>query len=280
MDRAMNTGISKDGSGNRLIIVPDEDEIPIDAPELEDPDPNDYAKTLVMRRVQLDSVSPAALPTIPPPAPAAPPQKRSTAFAFIAGIAVGVGGLLAAGTMMSRSAPPPAPAAQVAAQPPPVEAPPPATAESKPAAPAETAAPVEAPKKEAPAKPAPVPRAPIAAKAAPTAAPVSTADLPDEMPVIPPAPKPATVEIDRSAVAVAIASAGRRAASCADGESASGPVSVTVTFLSTGQAARALVNGPLAGTAVGSCIAAALKSASVPRFDGEAVNVSTTIRLQ
>jgi hypothetical protein len=134
----------------------------------------------------------------------------------------------------------------------------------------------EAPRKQAPAKAATTAPAPVE-----TTAPLSTADLPDVAPVIPPAPKRPGTEIDRSAVAVAIASVGMRAGACREEGSGAISVPVSITFLPSGRAARATVNGgPYAGSAVGSCIALALRDARVPSFDGEAVNVSTTLHLR
>src|SRR5689334_7146603 len=95
-EASMNTGMKNGGAARLILVADEEDAIEVDT-ELAEPDPSDYAKTLVMPRVRIDSVAPAAFPTVPPPAPAPAPTtraRRSTTLAFVAGIAVGVGGIL------------------------------------------------------------------------------------------------------------------------------------------------------------------------------------------
>jgi hypothetical protein len=247
------------------------------AVEIGEPDVSDDAITLVMARVRCDSLSAASASMPPPPLapPAMRPARRSiAALAFLAGLGVGVLGL----SLTRRPSPPPLPAdtAQAAAQP--STAPPPAAEVAPIPQPVVVDVPrsAEAPRKQAPARAATTASPPVE-----TAAPLSTADFPDPAPVIPPAPKPAGTEIDRSAVAVAIASVGIRAGACREEGTGAIAVPVSITFLPSGRAARATVNGgPYAGSAVGSCIALALREASVPPFDGEAVNVSTTLHLR
>jgi hypothetical protein len=85
---------------------------------------------------------------------------------------------------------------------------------------------------------------------------------------------------DRASAAVAVAGAAR-GASC--GDAAGGPVTVPVrvTFASSGSATSASVTGgPLVGTRDGACVAAALRGARVPAFDGEPVAVTTVVHLR
>jgi len=261
-------------------------------------DISDFATTQVMRRVKLDSLAPTAL-TPPRIERGAPAEPRSPSRAFAAAVAFGVGCLVTAGTLqhLKPVAVPAAPAAQAAMvvtvpQLAPVETPAPAKAEPAKAEPAPAKA-EPAPARAEPAKlaatAAPAKLAPVAAKAqpaaakaepAPAAAPVSTEDLPIEMPEIPAAPRAPEVPFKAAAAAVAIAGAGLRAQACKDAE---GPMAVlvSVTFVNSGHATTARVNGgPLMGTPAASCVAQALRSASVPPFDGEGVTVNTTLHLR
>lgn len=270
------------------------DEIPLTTFRLHEKviEPADYATTLVMRRVKLDSIAPMSLAA--PSVEHAAPARRAAPWSFIAGVAVGVGAILAVG-LMSKAPAETAPAAtQAALVVAPMEAPAAAVPVAVPAMPAPVlAAPKAEPAVKAPAvKPAaprlraPSPRAPrvaaVAAVAAPepVAAPVSTADLPIVMPEIPAAPKAPEVQFNRSAAAVSIASKGMGASSCKD-EPGSMSIPVSVTFAASGRATRAMINGgPFRGTSTGSCIAAALRGASVPAFDGQPVTVNTSIHLR
>jgi hypothetical protein len=56
---------------------------------------------------------------------------------------------------------------------------------------------------------------------------------------------------------------------------------VSVTFASSGRATRAIVSGPpYAGTATGSCVAAAFRSLSIPAFEGDPVTVAKSVPVQ
>ncbi|MEP7119530.1 MAG: hypothetical protein ABJE95_01420 [Byssovorax sp.] len=131
----------------------------------------------------------------------------------------------------------------------------------------------------APIHAAPVVAAP-AARAAVAPAPAATAP---QM-VIPPlaaAPPVAGVDISRPAVAVAISVAGRRAASCTADDDARSTMPVSVTFAPSGRVTTATVDGgPFVGTAVGGCIARALRGATVARFDGAPVTVHSSVRIR
>lgn len=115
------------------------------------------------------------------------------------------------------------------------------------------------------------------------------APSPDAIPpqlVIPPlasAAPSAAVDLSRPAAALAIAMAGRRAASCtsigADDDRAT--MHVSVTFAPSGRATSASVlDGPFEGTAVGSCVTRVLRDLTVARFDGEPVTVRSSLRLR
>lgn len=247
------------------------------------PDVDDFARTQEMPRVALDSIAPVAMTG---EAIAAPPatSKRTATWALGAAVALGLGFIAG----LSMSSPKAAPAAAAAPPPAVVEAPAPVRAAAPPPV-------VEAPAKPADAAPAPVKSAPAkVAKAAvakasvaraaeapaPAPEPASTADLPMEMPVIPPLPKAAEVPFKPSSAAVAIADAGLRGQSCKDVEG-SMSIPVSVTFAPSGRATRAMINGgPLRGTAAGSCLAQALRGAAVPPFDGEPVTVNTSVHLR
>jgi hypothetical protein len=134
----------------------------------------------------------------------------------------------------------------------------------------------------APIHAAPVAAAAPAARAAVAAVAPSPAAIAPRM-VIPPlaaAPPVATTDISRPAVAVAISVAGRRAASCTADNDARSTMPVSVTFAPSGRVTTATVDGgPFAGTAVGSCIARALRGATVGPFDGAPVTVHSSVRI-
>lgn len=91
----------------------------------------------------------------------------------------------------------------------------------------------------------------------------------------------ASAEISRSAAAVAISVAGRRAASCTSPDDARSTMPVSVTFAPSGRVTTATVDGgPFAGTAVGGCIARALRSATVAPFEGGPVTVHSSVRVR
>ena len=88
----------------------------------------------------------------------------------------------------------------------------------------------------------------------------------------------ASVGISRPAAAVAIAMAGRRAASCLRPGDDRGSMPVSVTFAPSGRVTSSTVNGrPFAGTTTGGCIARALRSASVAPFEGAPVTVHSSV---
>ena len=72
----------------------------------------------------------------------------------------------------------------------------------------------------------------------------------------------------------ALAGAAGAASGCKKKGGPTGRGRVTVTFAPSGRATQATVGPPFAGTAVGSCAAAAFRGASVPPFDGGAQTVA------
>jgi hypothetical protein len=134
----------------------------------------------------------------------------------------------------------------------------------------------------APVAAAPVVAAPAGVRARAAVAPSPEAIAPQM--VIPPlaaAPPVAGTDISRPAAAVAISVAGRRAASCLAADDLRGTMPVSVTFAPSGRVTTATVDGgPFVGTAVGGCIARALRSASVGPFDGAPVTVHSSVRVR
>jgi predicted Zn finger-like uncharacterized protein len=100
------------------------------------------------------------------------------------------------------------------------------------------------------------------------------------------APEPAVPsgpvgDFDPTAAAAALTSGAARASSCRKEGDPSGVASVVVTFAPSGRVTSANVSGPpFAGTATGGCIAAMLRKARVPAFEGDRVTVSKTIVIQ
>jgi hypothetical protein len=102
--------------------------------------------------------------------------------------------------------------------------------------------------------------------------------VPTPIPLVAFAARPA--EMDRGAAAITIAAAARSAAACLEPGDVRRSMSVRVTFAPAGRATSATVTGgPFAGTAIGACVARALRGAHVGAFEGEPVAVSTTVRL-
>ena len=85
---------------------------------------------------------------------------------------------------------------------------------------------------------------------------------------------------DRQAALDALRGAAGAAAGCAPAGSGTQRVPVSITFAPSGRATVAQVGGALAGTAAGSCVARAMRSAQVPPFTGSLVTVTKTVRLK
>lgn len=141
--------------------------------------------------------------------------------------------------------------------------------------------------------PTPAPEETIAPSAAPTA-PALTGSLPTSAPTSEATatptggalPKPTATatpsggEFDKSAASAALGTAVGQAAACKQPGDPSGTARVSVTFAPSGRVTVANVAGPpFAGTATGSCIARAFKTATVPAFSGDAVTVSKTVNI-
>jgi predicted Zn finger-like uncharacterized protein len=138
----------------------------------------------------------------------------------------------------------------------------------KPTSGGEPTAPVARPEPKLDAKPEPA--APIA-KEEPKAEP---------SPAREPAAEPSG-PFDRSAATAALTSSAARASACRKEGDPSGVASVVVTFAPSGRVTNANISGPpFAGTPTGGCIAAALRKARVPAFEGDRVTVSKTVVIQ
>jgi hypothetical protein len=90
-------------------------------------------------------------------------------------------------------------------------------------------------------------------------------------------PEAAEVPFDTQAARQALQAATARAAACGEPRAGLQVVPVSVTFAPSGRATVAQVGGTLAGTAVGSCVALAMRSVSVPAFSGAPVTVRKTV---
>ena len=77
-----------------------------------------------------------------------------------------------------------------------------------------------------------------------------------------------------------LAQAATEAQACKQSGGPTGKVTVVVTFEPSGKAAGATItDAPFAGTAIGSCISATMKRASIPPFSGLPGTVSKTFSL-
>jgi predicted Zn finger-like uncharacterized protein len=88
-------------------------------------------------------------------------------------------------------------------------------------------------------------------------------------------------DFDPAAAAAALTAGAAQASSCRKEGDPSGVASVVITFAPSGRVTSANISGPpYAGTPTGGCIAAVLRKAHVPPFDGDRVTVSKTIVIQ
>jgi hypothetical protein len=104
---------------------------------------------------------------------------------------------------------------------------------------------------------------------------VATQASPASAPAQEPAPP-----FDAEAASAAIRAAFTRASGCRGPSDPTGEVTVTLTYAPSGRVTTATVSGIFAGTAVGGCIAATLRSARVPAFSGEHLTVKRTALLK
>jgi hypothetical protein len=89
----------------------------------------------------------------------------------------------------------------------------------------------------------------------------------------------ATGGFDVAAAEAAIEAAFRRARECRSASDPKGVATVTLTYAPSGRITTALVSGTFAGTSIGSCVAAALRSARIPPFSGSLVTVKRSANL-
>jgi hypothetical protein len=86
---------------------------------------------------------------------------------------------------------------------------------------------------------------------------------------------------DADAARTALAGAVAQASSCRKPGDPSGVAAVTITFSPSGRVTSATIAGPpFAGTPTGGCIAATLRRARVPAFEGDMVTVRKTVEIQ
>jgi hypothetical protein len=88
-----------------------------------------------------------------------------------------------------------------------------------------------------------------------------------------------TGTFDAALAEAAIDSAFGRAKSCRTQGAPKGVATVTLTYAPSGRVTTALVSGVFAGTSVGSCIAAALRSARIQPYTGTLVTVKRSAKL-
>jgi predicted Zn finger-like uncharacterized protein len=245
-----------------------------------------------------------ATKSVPPP----PPERQRSLLAAPLLLALAA----AAGFLIWKRATPPAHDTLAHAEQavphqaaPPVAAPPqpaPVVAPTTPAPSAEaedmTFETVNTPPAAAPATPGGprAPREPLAAPPTPSPTPgtepqpqaksdTAAADPPAE-----PKPEPRPAQdppaepagpFDRAAASAALSTSATQASGCRKEGDPSGVASVVVTFAPSGRVTSANISGPpFAGTATGGCIAAALRKARIPAFEGERVTVSKTVVIQ
>jgi hypothetical protein len=250
------------------------EEIPLEAFRLDEP-----GEPAPVSRPRIDSLAPIAHSSVASE-PERSPARRPVPWVLGYAMAAGVAGFVATGALVrttpaTQLAAPPVPAATapepvvLAQDPAPSVAPAPV-----PVTPVVAAGPRASVSHPAKARP-PAVMAPDTAKA-PSPEP-DAADLPLVLPPLPPKPQ---VAFDRAAAAVAIAGGGLRAGSCRQAGAGVTAVPVSVTFAPSGGVAGVRVTGgALLGTAEGACVAAALRGAHVPAFDGEPVAVGTVVKL-
>jgi predicted Zn finger-like uncharacterized protein len=141
----------------------------------------------------------------------------------------------------------------------------------RPSSPSERSAPAARPQPEA---------RPQDAKVEPAAPAAKDEPKPEPAPAREPAAEPSG-PFDRSAATASLTSSAAQASACRKEGDPSGVASVIVTFAPSGRVTSANISGPpFAGTATGGCIAAALRKARVPAFEGDRVTVSKTVVIQ
>ena len=164
--------------------------------------------------------------------------------------------------------PPPTPERETAAAEPvapPASAVPASTATPRSARTGEAVSKTASPPSTAAATPAPAITAPAPGTPEPSDAPRAKAEGP----------------FDADAARAALAGAVAQASSCRKPGDPSGVAAVTITFSPSGRVTSATIAGPpFAGTPTGGCIAATLRRARVPAFEGDMVTVRKTVEIQ
>jgi len=126
-----------------------------------------------------------------------------------------------------------------------------------------------------------LPSPPAAVEESPSS---TTAASPDVAASAPKAQRSAPVgdgpAFDEEFASAAIRAAFARAQGCRSGSDPTGLATVTVTYAPSGRVTRTLVDGVFAGTPVGSCIAATLRSATIPVFSGALVTVKRSAEIR
>jgi hypothetical protein len=129
------------------------------------------------------------------------------------------------------------------------------------------------------------PSKPSSTESKPEAGPAAPPPAAKEEPKPEPKSEPPSAEpagpFDRAAATAALNASSTQASACRKEGDPSGVASVVITFAPSGRVTSANVSGPpFAGTPTGGCIAAALRKAKVPPFEGDRVTVSKTIVVQ
>jgi len=133
---------------------------------------------------------------------------------------------------------------------------------------------------ESASKPAAAPAGPAAQAETVTLDETAPAPAETAMADFEPAPPGERGPLNRGAAVSALAAAAGRAKACKSAEGPSGGGRAMVTFSPEGPVSNVSLPAPFAGTAVGSCVATAFRSARVPAFTGSAVTLPGSFRVQ
>ncbi len=132
----------------------------------------------------------------------------------------------------------------------------------------------------------PTPEAPPAAPEAPIAPPPDPAEQPAPAPsarvgeAVPPPPAAPAGAFDEAQAKAVLAEASKQAAYCRRGADPPGTAVVAVTFVASGAVSSAgVVQPPYAGTATAHCVAARLRGAQAPAFEGKPRTLMHRVRI-
>jgi hypothetical protein len=121
----------------------------------------------------------------------------------------------------------------------------------------------------APPLPSPEPRSPEAREVQPARTVIER---------VSPPPVERAGELDSAAARAVLATAAGAAAGCKQAGDPTGSAEVSVTFAPSGRVAAVRVTGaPFQGTRIGGCIAATLRTATVPPFSGDPVVITRDV---